>query len=250
MFSVLFNIFLFPFILCSNQFYSSISVENDIKKIENYTYYSFPQGTNAAGQKGVMKTEMTFTSLENKFIYSEKTTSEDKTELKEIGVDKFGDFVWATRKLFKNGETFYQGDSLVRDRNLIHIFSSDEKRSKKKSITLPNEMPIAVDASLLFLLRIIPFDRVKEKEVFMVDYSGHRVKVNVRSFGEEIVTVPGGTFSCLRIEVAVNILIFRPKITYWIANGEPRFLVKHYGKKGPFTPVYTTVLYSINKSRD
>jgi len=46
------------------------------------------------------------------------------------------------------------------------------------------------------------------------------------------------------MEVVVNIPLLLPKITYWITAAKPHFLVKHEGKRGPFTSAYITSLIS------
>jgi hypothetical protein len=93
-------------------------------------------------------------------------------------------------------------------------------------------------------VRSFPFDKPREWRVFMVDFSNNKVTVTVRQTGVEKVTVPAGEFECNRIEVVVELFIIRPKITYWISRESPHFLVKHQGKKGPFTPTYVTDLVS------
>ncbi len=105
-------------------------------------------------------------------------------------------------------------------------------------------MPFAVDGSLLVLLRSFPFSQGKEWNVFMVDFSGYAITVTIRQAGIEKVAVPAGEFECYRIEVVVDIPIFHPKVTYWLSARKPNFLVKHQGKKGPFTPSYITSLVS------
>jgi len=79
----------------------------------------------------------------------------------------------------------------------------------------------------------------------MVDFSGYAIQVTVRQAAIEKVVVPAGEFECYRIEVVVDIPIFHPKVTYWLSVRKPNFLVKHQGKKGPFTPSYVTSLGSM-----
>ncbi|HET6461422.1 MAG TPA: hypothetical protein VFG29_11640 [Syntrophales bacterium] len=54
-----------------------------------------------------------------------------------------------------------------------------------------------------------------------------------------------GTFDCYKMEVTVEIPIFRPHIIYWVTKKEPHFLVKSVGRRGPFTRYYATFLLSI-----
>ena len=76
----------------------------------------------------------------------------------------------------------------------------------------------------------------------MIDFSGTSVSVTVRQAGIENIAVPPGAFECYRIEVIVNIPLIRPKIIYWVTKDEPHFMVKHKGKRGPFTTSYATYL--------
>ena len=112
---------------------------------------------------------------------------------------------------------------------------------------LPADKEFAVDGSLLLLFRSFPFDTGKAWNVFMVDFSAAEISVTVRQSGRERLVVPAGEFDCYRMEVVVNIPLLRPKITYWITAAAPHFLVKHEGKRGPFTSVYDTVLVGIGQ---
>jgi len=38
---------------------------------------------------------------------------------------------------------------------------------------------------------------------------------------------------------------WRPKIVFWLSRAEPHFLVKHVGKRGPFTDTFETVLTAV-----
>lgn len=78
----------------------------------------------------------------------------------------------------------------------------------------------AVDASLLLLLRSFPFESEETWSVFMLDFSGISVTVNVQAVGLEEVRVPAGLFECYRVQVSVNLLLFRPAVTSWSNTGE------------------------------
>jgi hypothetical protein len=98
--------------------------------------------------------------------------------------------------------------------------------------------------SLLYLLRSFPFNRSGQWRVFMADFSGQFITVSIRDQGMERVIVPAGTFDCYRVEVTVSFLFLKAKITYWLTTSPPHFLVKHEGRRGPFTKTYTTALVS------
>jgi hypothetical protein len=117
---------------------------------------------------------------------------------------------------------------------------------KTREFDLPENKILAVDGSLLLLLRSFLFDQNREWKLFLIDFSQHSVSGTVRQAGVEIIRVKAGEFECYRMEVVIHAFVFRPKITYWITKMEPHFLVKHRGKIGPFTKTYITQLVSID----
>ncbi len=108
----------------------------------------------------------------------------------------------------------------------------------------PGAIP-AVDASLLLRLRSFPFGTAAVWDLLVVDFSQVSVGATVRQAGLEWIRVPAGEFECYRMEVVVDLPILKPTVTFWISVAEPHFLVRHEGKKGPFTPSYETSLVSI-----
>ncbi len=92
---------------------------------------------------------------------------------------------------------------------------------------------IAVDASLLVLLRNFSFDDPESMDVFMVDFSGRSVAVSVTLDGKEKISVPAGEFECFRMKAEVRLPVFRLKVLFWIAVEEPYFMVKHRGQARP-----------------
>jgi hypothetical protein len=78
----------------------------------------------------------------------------------------------------------------------------------------------------------------------MVDFSGDSITVTIHQEGTEKISVPAGEFECYRLVTVVNIPVWKPRITYWLGTKKPHLLVKHEGKRGAFTPSYTTSLLS------
>jgi hypothetical protein len=115
---------------------------------------------------------------------------------------------------------------------------------KRKEHRLPLDKELAVDGSLLVLLRFFPFDEGRKWNLFMVDFSGYSITVTILQEGREKIAVPAGEFECYRLATVVNIPVLKPRITYWLSTQKPNFLVKHQGKRGPFTSSYTTSLIS------
>ena len=113
-----------------------------------------------------------------------------------------------------------------------------------KEVHPPPDKELAVDGSLLALLRFFSFNAGRARNFFMLDFSGYSITVTVHQEAIEKISVPAGEFECYRLVAVVNIPVLKPKITYWLGTQKPHFLVKHEGKRGPFTPSYSTVLVS------
>jgi hypothetical protein len=153
-----------------------------------------------------------------------------------------GDFVSAIRRRYNREGSEYQSDSLRVEGMTLVMETRRAGETKTSRADCPHGRPIAVDASLLLWMRRFPFGETGARDVFMADWSHRPVDVDVRDRGIESVTVPAGTFACRRMEVTVRVLVFRPKITFWITVDAPHVLVQHRGKRGPFTPVFETRL--------
>jgi hypothetical protein len=146
--------------------------------------------------------------------------------------------------VFDDRGTLVEVDSMWIDGDYLLIDRTRDGENRRKRVELPKDKPLAVDASLLIWLRSFPLGQAAKRAAFMVDWSQRTVDVDVHDRGLETVTVPAGTFACNRIEVVVKVFVFRPKITFWISTEPPHFLVRHRGKRGPFTAVFQTELVS------
>jgi hypothetical protein len=209
---------------------------------EKYRYEAIPIG-GEAGKKEL--TEITLIDADRGVEYISRTISPEDIEEIMIQSDREGRFISGLRTTSsRQNEKLQQEKVWIADRKAYVERSAGEEK-KRKEYELPQDMPFAVDGSLLVLLRSFPFNQGKEWNVFMVDFSGYAIKVTVRQATIEKVVVPAGKFECYRIEVVVDIPIFHPKVTYWLTARKPNFLVKHQGKKGPFTPSYITSLVSL-----
>jgi hypothetical protein len=174
-----------------------------------------------------------------------RTNRKDNLEILKISTDQKGRFSSGTREIFLPHAVETRKDQLWHDGRTVSIARRVGNGRKIRKLKIPENIPLAVDASLLYLLRSFPFDTEAQWRIFMVDFSGHSVRITARHTRTEMVIVPAGDFDCYRIEVTVNLPIFQPKILIWLIKSEPHFLVKHSGKRGPFTPTYETTLKTI-----
>jgi hypothetical protein len=168
------------------------------------------------------------------------TRSPEGTEEIRMAVDPPYAVRVATRRAERGGVTV-QDDEVRRDGERVQMESRRGGRTTRKTVTLP-DLPFAVDASLLLLGRSFVESDLTEQRVFMADFSRRTITILLRKRGTEEVTVPAGRFPCHRLEVVVRFLIFRAVITYWISVDPPHFLVKHVGRRGPFSATTMTQL--------
>ena len=177
--------------------------------------------------------------------YISKTTSPEKIEKITIHTDPGGRFISGLKATSSLRDGSLRRDKVWTADRKVYVESGTGEEKKRKEHELPQDVPLAVDGSLLVLLRFFPFDQGKEWKVFMVDFSGHSITGTIRQAGIEKVVVPAGEFECYRMEIVVDLLIFHPKVINWISTRKPNFLVKYEGKRGPFTPYYITTLVSL-----
>jgi hypothetical protein len=157
-------------------------------------------------------------------------------------MDKEARFISGMRRSLQGPERPVGQERIWRDGNKVVVEKQIEGGIKRREHRVPPDKELAVDGSLLALLRFFPFDEGKKWNLFMVDFSGYSIGVTVFQEGREKISVPAGDFECYRLVTVVNIPVLKPRITYWLWIQKPNFLVKHRGKRGPFTPSYTTSL--------
>lgn len=218
-------------------------IEDDSVNIENYHYDILPAGSKDASQKKSM--EMKIIHSDNHLLFTMNTVSKKETEEIKVEMNPDGYFISGTRDVVdSSGKSKFQA-SMWREQKTVYVKRLSGGSWKTKKYRLPKDKPLAVDGSLLYLIRSFPFDQNQEWSLFMIDFSQRSVSISVRQAGLQNIRVKAGDFECYRIEVTVHVFIFRPKIIYWISKEKPHFLVKHYGKIGPLSRTYETSLVSM-----
>ncbi len=132
-------------------------------------------------------------------------------------------------KIWRDGKTAYVEQTSGSDRKIKHL-------------DIPEGKTLALEGSLIILLRFFPYDSTTRWDLFMIDFSGRSVTATARQAGIERITVPAGEFSCYRMEVLVHTFILSPTIVCWVTTEKPHFVVKSEGKRGIFTAKYITTL--------
>jgi len=206
---------------------------------EKYTYEAVP-GRGDSTKKEIIEMEL-FHSAEQTLI-AQTIILPDGREVIRIATLSDGTFLSANKYFLDRQGKTNRTMRIERNQGVVSVEVHSERKKELKNIEVPGDKTLAVDASLLILMRYFPFDQKDKWEVFMVDFLQHSVFVEVRQAEVEKIVVPLGEFECYRMDVVVKAFVFRPKITFWISKTPPHFLVKHRGKRGPFTPTYTTSL--------
>jgi len=190
---------------------------------------------------------MTYDAVNDSAMFASRTLGRDSLQTIAITLTPQGNVTSATleNKTFPSGE-ITQRSTIRKERGMVYVDSTHGQKNSTRSISVPDGQEFAVDASLLYLMRQFPFETGNEWRVFMVDFSGKSVTVSISDKGTERVIVPAGSFLCYRMEVLISFSFLKATITYWLTQSPPHFLVKHIGKKGPFTKTYTTVLDTID----
>src|SRR3989339_152557 len=228
-------IFLLPIFISAN-FIDNLSCKQIIEK---YTYIEVPKNAVDNSQNEIVKMELIHDAT-NTICTSVETKNNGK-EIIKIGMHRGGNFVSASSENIDSNGKLLKKEEIWRDNQNVFV----SRKGKIKKIKMPADIPLDVDASLLINMRMFPFEKKGiVLKVFMVDFSGSSIFLEIRNAGEENIIVPGGGFLCYKMEAIINLYIFHPKITFWITKNKPHFLVKHMGKKGPFTKSYTTSLVS------
>jgi hypothetical protein len=213
---------------------------------ERYTYLAHPRQDDSPDKREVTTAEIV--TRETGTIYRYDIRTVERRETGWIATGPAAVFRAAWREVWEDG-VLEEADTLYVEGARLVVERRTGGKVRVKAIDLPADKPVAVDASALLFFRQLPLESLEKREVFMVDFSQHTVNVDVRSRGLETVVVPAGTFGCYHLEVTVKVFVFRPKIHFWVTVEPPHFLVQHRGKRGPFTPTFTTVLTGIGEIR-
>jgi hypothetical protein len=208
---------------------------------EKYHYEALP----VAGEEGKKETvEMELLHTERNITYHAKISSLISREEIKIEMDRRGQFISGTRQVSSLDQGLQAEEKIWHEKDKVFMQGKGGGKERQKAFDLADRGKVAVDGSLLLLLRFFPFERGETWKVFMVDFTGYAITVEAHLTGTEMITTPAGTFECYRMEVIVEIPVLHPRIIYWLAKDAPHYLVKSVGKSGPFTDTYVTTLIS------
>lgn len=214
--------------------------ENDVGDNygENYRYEATPAGKENEREE----IELALSFGHNGIGFSSIIVSAKSDEWITIRMTEKGDLISADRTLRGKAGSLTKG-KIWRDGNKAYLQRASEADGKTiKIMDIPEGKTLAVEGSLLVLLRFFPYGSTERWHLFVIDFSGTSVAATVQQTGVERVAVPAGEFSCYRMEVLFHIPILSPKVVCWVTTEEPHVVVKSVGKRGIFTPKYITTL--------
>ncbi|MGD0661906.1 MAG: hypothetical protein ABSD38_27925 [Syntrophorhabdales bacterium] len=205
--------------------------------VETYRY-----GAVAAGKEtDKEEIELTLAFEEDSSAYVSTIVSVKSDERITIEMTEEGNLISGTRSL-RRGPGGPSEERIWRDGKTAYVEQTSGSDREIKHLDIPEGKTLALEGSLMTLLRFFPYDSTTRWELFMIDFSGRSVTATARQAGIERITVPAGEFSCYRMEVLVHTFILSPTIVCWVTTEKPHFVVRSEGKRGIFTPKYITTL--------
>ncbi len=205
--------------------------------VEEYRYEAVPIGK----ESDTEEIEAALSFENNRIGFASTSISEKAEERIQVKMTRDGDLITGTRSLTENSGRLTE-QKIRRDDNKVHIEQDSGDDKKTKTLDIPEGATLAVEGSLLVLLRFFPFGSAAQWDLFMIDFSGKSAAATARQTGHERIETPAGTFSCYRMEVLFHVRILNPKAVCWVTTEKPHVVVKSVGKRGLFTPTYITSL--------
>ncbi|HME43898.1 MAG TPA: hypothetical protein VKF36_12480 [Syntrophorhabdales bacterium] len=205
--------------------------------VETYHYEAVAAGK----ENDKEEIELAFSFEENSAAYASTIVSAKSDERITINMTKEGNLISGARSLRKSpgGPT---EEKIWRDGRTAYVQQTSGTDKKTIQLDIPEGRTLAIEGSLLVLLRFFPYDSTTRWDLFMIDFSGESITATARQAGIERITVPAGEFSCYRMEVLIHTFILSPKIVCWVTTEKPHFVVKSEGKRSLLSPKYITML--------
>jgi hypothetical protein len=204
--------------------------------VETYHYQAVPMGKENEKED----VELIFSFEEHSSEYASTIVSKKSDERITIKMTKEGNLISGTRSL-RRGPGGPIEEKIWRDGKMAYV-EQISGTDKKIQLDIPEGRTLAIEGSLLVLLRFFPYDSATRWDLFMINFSGESVTATARQAGIERITVPAGEFSCYRMEVIIHTFILSPTIVCWVTTEKPHFVVKNEGKRGLFTRKFLTTL--------
>ena len=126
--------------------------------------------------------------------YASTIVSAKSDERITIKMTKEGNLISGARNLRRSPAGPVE-EKIWRDGKTAYIEQTSGMDNKTAQLDIPEGRTLALEGSLLVLLRFFPYDSATRWELFMIDFSGRSVTATAHQAGIERITVPAGEFS-------------------------------------------------------
>jgi hypothetical protein len=205
--------------------------------IEKYHYEAVPTGR----EDETEQIDLSLSFEADSIIFASTAVSEKGEKRIQVKMTGEGDLISGVRS-FTDRSGRVTEEKIWRDDNKAYIEQTVGRDRKTIALDIPEGATLAVEGSLLVLLRFFPYKTAARWNLFMIDFSGKSVAATARQTGIERIEVPAGEFACYRVEVLFRVRIVSPKVVCWVTTEKPHVVVKSVGKRGLFTAKYVTSL--------
>lgn len=130
----------------------------------------------------------------------------------------------------------------VTSNSLTITLTRGDKRSSPKSYSISPSQDVAADISNLMLLRDFVASGECDRNITIADFAERMIEARLERMEKETVTVPAGTFECRKVVLSIDLLLFSFRMTYWVTEASPHYLIKYEGRRSLFGTVYETYL--------
>jgi hypothetical protein len=158
--------------------------------IETYRYTALA----ASEENDKEEIELTFSFEEDSAAYASTIVSAKSDERITIKMTKEGNLISGARSLLRSRKGSIE-EKIWRDGKTAYVEQTSGTEKKTIHLDIPEGRTLAIEGSLLVLLRFFPYDSITRWDLFMIDFSGESITATARQAGIERITVPAGEFS-------------------------------------------------------
>lgn len=216
------------------------SPSNRWDRVERFEYATVEEGK---PERIVEQVAVVFRFATNEHQTAYSSTSDTRTETVLIRLRPDGSVVSGERQQSTpDGANVAAARIWLEEGRIVSEVTRDGKSPRLRSSARDGQ-PVAVEPSLMNVLRAFPFDSGEERRIQMATFAQFVVPMAIRQLPDETVTVPAGSFDCRKLEAVVSILGLKIRTTYWLTKAPPHAMVRYRGRRGLFlAPVYVTEL--------
>ncbi len=222
--------------------WTGLSVLAADTRTEVYHYKTFRSGD--ADTNVIEHVRMEFGLSSNKTVVTYQSRRADGLEIVRVATDGSGLLDYGEAVEYDGRGRQRMNARLWREDDTVYVRRMTGFRGvRERSRNVPEGAVPVGDAGLMAWLRFYPFASGYEQQLFIATFSQHFVRMTMRKTGDEVITVPAGTYDCYVLEGVVNLFVTEIVTIYWITREPPHYLVKYRGRRGVFlAPVYESVL--------